>query len=90
LTNGLGYARLPSPQEVTVPKPPSPPLPQPRLLRIAAVVERTGLARASVWKQVKLGDFPAPIRITGRAVAWLDTDIDAWIAGRVRERDAPA
>jgi prophage regulatory protein len=75
-----------------MPKRPSPPSPpsrhQARLLRITDVVERTGLARASVWKQVKLGSFPAPIHITDRAVAWVDTEIDAWIADRVRARDA--
>ena len=32
-------------------------------------------------------DFPAPVRIGRRAVAWLDTEIDGWIADCVKARN---
>ena len=58
-----------------------------QLLRITDVQARTGLSRASVWRLVRDASFPAPVRIGRRAVAWLDTEIDSWIASCVRARD---
>jgi len=30
-----------------------------------------------------LGDFPKPIQLTGKAVAWPSTSIDRWIEERI-------
>src|SRR4051794_23755681 len=57
------------------------------LLRITNVQARTGLSRASVWRFVRDASFPAPVRIGRRAVAWLDTEVDSWIADRVKARN---
>ena len=35
------------------------------------------------------GKFPPPIRLTAKAVGWLEAEVAAWIAARVAERDAP-
>jgi prophage regulatory protein len=59
----------------------------PELLRITKVQARTGLSRASVWRLVRDASFPAPVRIGRRAVAWLDTEIDSWIANCVKARN---
>ena len=58
-----------------------------QLLRITNVQARTGLSRASVWRLVRDATFPAPVRIGRRAVAWLDTEIDSWIADCVKARN---
>src|SRR3954469_14759524 len=63
------------------------PRPPEQLLRIADVLARTGLSRASVWRLVRDASFPAPVRIGRRAVAWLDTEIDSWIANCVKARN---
>ena len=63
------------------------PRPPEQLLRIADVQTRTGLSRASVWRLVRDASFPAPVRIGRRAVAWLDTEIDSWIADCVKARN---
>ena len=34
-----------------------------RILRIPEVVEITGLSRTTIWRRVKSGDFPAPVRL---------------------------
>jgi prophage regulatory protein len=59
-----------------------------RLLRIADVQARTGLSRASLWRLVKDKTFPAPVRISQRAVAWLSSELDGWIAGCTAARDS--
>lgn len=49
-------------------------------LRLPAVKQITGLCRASIYRHVCLGTFPAPVQIGQRAVAWRQSDIDTWAA----------
>ena len=53
------------------------------ILRIKEVLSKVGLSRATIWRRVKAGDFPAPLRLGGpntRAVGWDSAAIDQWIA----------
>lgn len=59
----------------------------PRFLRLPAVVEKTGLGRDSVYRLGKHGGFPRPVKISERASAWLESEVDAWCAQRLAERD---
>jgi prophage regulatory protein len=42
-----------------------------------------------LWRLWKAGRFPKPLKISGRN-CWLETEIDAWLAERIAERDGPA
>jgi prophage regulatory protein len=53
------------------------------LLRLPAVLARTGLGRASVYEKIKLGKFPKPVLLGARSVAWPSDEIDAWISSRI-------
>lgn len=53
-----------------------------KLLRLPSTMERTGLGKSSIYAGVKAGTFPAPVRLSARAVAWRETDIDRWINER--------
>ena len=53
-----------------------------RVLRMPAVMERTGLSKASIYRFIKAADFPAAIRQGSRAVGWPAQRIDEWIASR--------
>lgn len=53
-----------------------------RLLRLRNVMAVTGLKRSTVYKAMTLYGFPKPVRITPRSIAWVSTEIDAWIATR--------
>ncbi len=55
-----------------------------RLLRLPEVKSRTGYGRASIYRKVRLGEFPCPYSLGGRAVAWKASEIDAWIEGRTK------
>ena len=57
-----------------------------RFLRRRSVEDRTGLSRSTIYLFVQNGTFPRPVRIGGRAVAWLESDIDAWIEARLADR----
>lgn len=54
-----------------------------RFLRRKEVEQRTGLARSTIYAKVKKREFPAPIRISTGAVAWVDEDIARWQAERI-------
>lgn len=55
----------------------------PRLLRIEDVAERLAVSRSMAWKLIAYGDLPS-VRIR-RAVRVRPADLDAYIAGAVRE-----
>ncbi len=55
---------------------------EPRILRLPEVKQRTGLSKASIYRQIATGGMPPPIRLGPRAVGWRLADIDAWLASR--------
>ena len=54
-----------------------------KLLRIAAVADRVGLSRSTIYALTKLGQFPARIRVSANVVAWVAHEVEAWIAERI-------
>ena len=54
-----------------------------KFLRLPAVEERTGLKKSTLYAQVKTGKLASPVRLSARAVAWREEDIDRWCADRV-------
>jgi prophage regulatory protein len=55
----------------------------PKFLRLAEVRNRVPYSRSTIYQLVTQGRFPKPINLGARAVAWLESDIDEWIAARV-------
>lgn len=55
-----------------------------RMLRLRAVTDRTGLSKATLYRLIKKGRFPEPVRLTERAVRWPEEEIDEWLASRPR------
>ena len=54
----------------------------PAILRTSAVLALIGLSRTSLWRRVRAGDFPAPVRLGGkgsRAVGWRREDVEGWL-----------
>lgn len=52
----------------------------PRFIRMKEVCRKTGLAKSSIYDRIKTGLFPAPIRLGDRAVAFVESEVDAWMA----------
>lgn len=62
------------------------------ILRLPEVKTRTGLSRSSIYLRMAESEFPKSISLGGRAVGWLEHDIDEWIvekieAGRVNDHE---
>ena len=53
-----------------------------RIIRTEDLTRRLGLSRATIFRNVKAGRFPAQIKISQRAIGWRFDEVEAWIAAR--------
>ena len=61
------------------------------LLNKSATAKTCGYSEAHIMRLAKQGNFPKPVRLGNspqHAVRFLKSEVDAWIAERVAERDA--
>ena len=58
------------------------------VLRLPEVEKRTGLRRATIYRRATAGTFPKPVRIGPNATGWIESEIDAFLAAAIAERDA--
>ena len=60
-----------------------------RLLRLPDVIDRVGLQKSAIYRLIREGEFPRPVRIANRTSVWPEQAVDAWITQRIAELDAP-
>ncbi|OOR98865.1 DNA-binding protein [Haemophilus paracuniculus] len=60
---------------------------QENLVRIDTVIKRTGLSQRTIYRRMKEGDFPQNINIGGNVVVWLESEINQWIAEKIKQRN---
>jgi prophage regulatory protein len=60
--------------------------PPDRVLRWREVRDRIGLSRATIWRMVRNGVFPAPVRLGPQSVGWIEREVIEWIADRAARR----
>ncbi len=53
------------------------------ILRRQQVQARTGLTRSTIYQKIAEGVFPKPVKLSSRAVGWLESDIQGWLQARV-------
>ena len=56
------------------------------ILRLPTVKIRTGLSRSSIYLRISQGTFPKPVNLGGRAVGWVDTEIQDWVQKCIEAR----
>lgn len=54
-----------------------------RILRLDAVLERTGLTRRTLYQEISAERFPKAIQLTARCVGWSEEDVDKWIDAKI-------
>ncbi len=55
-----------------------------RLLRRDEVESRCGIARSTIYRLMRAGEFPSPVRVGPRAVRWPEHELEKWLAERPR------
>lgn len=58
-----------------------------RFIRLPEVLKRVGLSRARMYGLINAGRFPKQIRIGMRSVAFLESEIEAWMDSVIAERN---
>ena len=76
----------PSPAPVT-PLMPLPDITQERFLRLPEVMHLCGLSRSTIYELIRKGEFPPQVSLGGKNVAWLHSEVTAWMAGRIAGHD---
>lgn len=61
-----------------------------RLLRPKEVMRRMGWSRTTLWRRVRAGEFPAPVKTGANGTAFYEDEVDAAQANLPRVTYAPA
>ena len=65
-------------------------MPQIAIYRLPAVCEVTGLSKATIYRLLARGEFPARVKLSPRCVGWRVAEVDAWLAARAGVNEEPA
>ena len=57
-----------------------------QLIDMKRVTEMTTLSRTTLWRMVRQGRFPRPIKISSNRVAWRECDVVDWVQARSEAR----
>lgn len=57
------------------------------ILRIIDLVEFLSLSKPTIYRLIKRGQFPIPIKLGSQAVGWLKKDVELWLEDRIAIRD---
>lgn len=55
-----------------------------RLMRLPEVIQAVGYKRTRIYEGVRTGEFPAPVSLGPRAIAWASDAIEAWIESKIK------
>ena len=58
-----------------------------RILRLPETLKRVGLSRSAVYAAIKAKTFVRQVPLGARAVGFLESEVEAWVAARVAARD---
>jgi prophage regulatory protein len=50
-----------------------------RILRLAAVLEQTGLTRSTLYRKMNSGSFPRNVAISTRCTGWRQSSVSTWV-----------
>ena len=56
-----------------------------QIFRLKDVVELVGLSKTTIWRRMRVGEFPPALRLGGpstRAIGWKMTDVEVWLEQR--------
>lgn len=54
-----------------------------KILRLPVVIEQTGLSRSTLYLRILQKSFPKPVSLGGRAVGWVEEEVQDWIRQQI-------
>ena len=64
------------------------PLPAVGFVRQSTILPVLGFSATTLWRTVKQGTFPRPIKLSERVTAWRAEDVHAWMAAQGNSQQA--
>lgn len=58
-----------------------------RLLSMRDVLARLCISKSQLYRSVNAGEFPRPVPIGRHRVAFVEVEVESWIATRIEARD---
>ncbi|MEP7351529.1 MAG: AlpA family phage regulatory protein [Sphingorhabdus sp.] len=52
---------------------------QESIIRIATVLQRTGLSRSTLYRKINDGSFPPQVQISTHCAGWYESAVKTWI-----------
>ena len=53
-----------------------------RFIRLPNVLAKVGLSKSQLYKLIGEGKFPPQVKLSTRAVAWVEQQVDEWMIQR--------
>jgi len=60
--------------------------PSNNIIRLPAVIKKTGLSRSTIYALVSRKEFPPRIQLSPRSMGFLESEVDQWLADKVAAR----
>jgi prophage regulatory protein len=57
-----------------------------KLISLKSVLDRVPLSKSEIYRRIKAGTFPPQVKLGPNRVAFLEGDVDDWIAGLTEQR----
>lgn len=61
--------------------------PHVRLIPMSEVEGRVSMKKSAIYARIKAKTFPAPVKEGEATAGFVESEVDAWIEARIRERD---
>ncbi|HGN1246064.1 TPA: helix-turn-helix transcriptional regulator [Providencia rettgeri] len=55
------------------------------LIRLPEVMRRTGYGKAWIYRLIEAGQFPKSVKIGTRSIAFVESEVDEWVANKIAE-----
>ncbi|MBL0521104.1 AlpA family transcriptional regulator [Aeromonas enteropelogenes] len=62
-------------------------IPTLRFIRVREAIKKTGLSKSSIYDLMARGQFPQTIHLGGRTVAFVESEVEHWMAERIAARN---
>jgi prophage regulatory protein len=59
-----------------------------KLMKISQVMNLTALSRSTIYQLMAEAKFPKQVVLSVRSVAWVASEVEDWIMGKIEIRDA--
>lgn len=53
----------------------------------AEVMQESTLSKTVIWRLMNRGEFPLPVKLSPNRVAWVRSEVEAWVEAKKRERE---